>query len=85
MAKKEEWFFQCRLEKEIPETNAVQHMVSWIPENVAIPGAKVRLKQDDGTWTENWKVINRGKVKLSRKKVSDLAHGAKNFKENTDI
>ena len=82
---KEEWFIQCRLTKEIPETNAIKTMVSWIPANIALPGKKVRLKEDDGTWTENWLVVNRGTTKISSQKASTLAHGSKNFKENTDI
>lgn len=85
MTKKEEWYIQCRLEKDIPEANVIQHMVSWIPENVAVPGARIKLKEDDGTWTENWLVINRGKTKISKQKAATLAHGSKNFKENTDI
>jgi hypothetical protein len=59
MSKKEKWYVQCRLEKDIPERNAIKHRVSWIPENIAIPGAHIRLKEDDGTWTENWLSLSR--------------------------
>ena len=85
MSKKEKWYVQCRLEKDIPERNAIKYMVSWIQESIAIPGALIRLKNEDGDWDENWKVINRGTTKISQQKASTLAHGSKNFKENTDI
>lgn len=82
---KEEWFVQCRLTKEVPHTDAVRYLVTWIPSNIALPGRRIRLKEDDGTWTEDWLVVNRGATKISSQKASTLAHGSKNFKENTDI
>ena len=82
---KEEWFVQCHLTKKIADTGAIRHLVSWIPSSIALPGRKIRLKEDDGTWTEDWLVVNRGATKISSQKASTLAHGSKNFKENTDI
>jgi hypothetical protein len=82
---KEKWYVQARLQRAVPGTDIVKHMVSWIPEDIALPGKFIRLKKDDGTWTKPWFVMNRGKQRLSQKKVSSLAHGSKKFKENTDI
>ena len=30
--------------------------MSWIPSKIALKGKTVRLKEEDGTWTEGWKV-----------------------------
>lgn len=82
---KEEWYVQCRLTKEIASTGAVRHLVTWIPSKIALPGKRIRLQEDDGTWTEGWLVVNRGATKISSQKAATLAHGSKKFKENTDI
>jgi len=31
-------------------------LISWIPSKVAVRGATVRLKEEDGSWSEGWVV-----------------------------
>ena len=47
---------QCKLRR--PQSDGTsQTMTSWIPSKVATKGATVRLKEEDGTWTEGWQVM----------------------------
>jgi len=56
MAKnKEKFYCQCDLAR--PTDEGRQLMVSWIPEEIAKVGATVRLKDENGTWTEGWLVL----------------------------
>jgi hypothetical protein len=79
----DEYFKQAYLKRDTK--TGVQRSVSWIPENLAIPGQTIRLKNDDGTWTDPWLVTGTGDQRFVRAKALDLAHGAKKFRENTDI
>lgn len=46
-----------RAELSRPVEDGVEKMQSWIPSDIAIVGATVRLKDNEtGIWTENWKV-----------------------------
>ena len=52
-----EMFKQCELTR--PQDGGLARMVSWIPEPIATPGLRVRLKDvETGEWTDGWTVIN---------------------------
>lgn len=40
--------------------NGTQSIVSYIPAKFAKVGGYVKLKQEDGTWVDHWKVISAG-------------------------
>ena len=47
---KPETHTQCSLSRNGAE------LVSWIPSKIAVKGATVRLKEEDGSWSEGWVV-----------------------------
>lgn len=49
--KKETNYIQCALER-----NEWHHM-AWIPEKFAIIGKFVKIKNEDETWQDGWKVV----------------------------
>lgn len=56
MGKKREKFYrQCELAR--PSELGRELMTSWIPEKIAKVGNVVRLKDEDGEWTEGWEVL----------------------------
>jgi hypothetical protein len=48
---------QCKLSKD--EDGRVVNYTAWIPDDVAVVGRTVKLKEDDGTWSEGWRVDER--------------------------
>ncbi len=74
---------QCRLHKVINE-NKYLEMTSWIPERIAKLHRVVRLQEEDGSWTEGWKVVSvgarekaeivhqRSRYHLTQRKASDI-------------
>ena len=52
---KPETHTQCKLHRHLP--GGTLELTSWIPTKIATKGATVRLKEEDGTWTEGWLVI----------------------------
>ena len=58
---------QCNLEKKIP--TGVLRQVSWIPENFAIVGRYVKLKEGD-VWEDGWKVASVGARRSSDEAIA---------------
>jgi len=49
---------QCLLVQ--PRARAVVHYTTWLPEIYAVPGEVVRLRQEDGSWGDGWRVESVG-------------------------
>jgi hypothetical protein len=49
---------QCKLCK--VEEHGISIRVSYIPEKYAVIGKTIRLKEDDDTWTDGWRVDSAG-------------------------
>lgn len=49
---------QCQLVRTRP--GAVVHYTTWLPAVYAVPGDSVRLRQEDGSWGESWRVESVG-------------------------
>lgn len=74
MAKREKFYRQCELARPVGPGGR-ESMVSWIPEEIARIGATVRLKGEDGEWTEGWLVLAvYDRVPLSHLKRRDRDH-----------
>jgi len=59
-------------------------MTSWIPENIAKLNKTVRLKNDDGTWDEGWKVVKVfSRMEESMVRIKNRQH--KHHRKVTDI
>jgi hypothetical protein len=46
--------------------------VSWIPEPHAETGRVVKLRRDDGTWEDGWKIVGAGDRRLTGEQVPDF-------------
>ena len=47
--------------------NDVRVKMAWIPEYLAIPGLKIKFKEDDGSWSLVWEVVGLGNRIVSQK------------------
>lgn len=56
MATKHTTHTQCELQQ------GSTKQTSWIPTGKAVVGKVIRLKEEDGTWTEGWEVLSAGAV-----------------------
>lgn len=75
---------QCELTK--PLDGGLARMVSWIPENIAIVNATVRLKDDEtGAFTEGWKVENVTEPALPLKVLSRQSRDHLRTRKASDI
>ena len=54
MPNKKIHFRQCKLVK--PSEGGTMHSITWLPEKFCALGKYVKLKNDDGSWTDGWKV-----------------------------
>lgn len=60
-----------------------ENSTSWIPEDIAILGRRVKLKEADGTW-ETWDVKEVGAV-MDSKRVSERGQDYKRTRKASDI
>jgi len=68
---------QCVLTRKNRQT------VSWVPRKIARIGNKIRLKEDDGSWSY-WVVRKVGHV-MPSKKILERRNAHKNMRKMTDI
>ena len=61
---------QCRLVRPVAAGEYV--VVSWIPDQFAERGRVVKLKADDGTWSDGWRVTEVGRHRLPTHEVPDF-------------
>jgi len=73
---------QCTLEKRAEYGRRVT--VSWIPERFAKKGRYVKLKSEDGGWTDGWKVTLVG-ARRSAREVHERARDHERHRKATDI
>ena len=45
---------QCRLRKLVGGGGAYMERMEWLPNQFAVPGKVLKLKDSDGQWTDNW-------------------------------
>jgi hypothetical protein len=69
---------QCTLRRVIPTGHVTQ--VSYIPEKFAVVGRILKLKNDDDTWTDGWKVIAAGALNAD---PPDAHAAIKGHRQNT--
>lgn len=63
--------------------NGDRRTTSWIKRSLAEVGNKIRLKEDDGSWSY-WTVLTKGAV-LPTKTVLARRNAHKNMRKMTDI
>jgi hypothetical protein len=77
---KESRYKQCSLER-----NGEHHM-AWIPERFAVVGKYIKIKRDNGSWDDGWKVTgNGGDSSLSAKEADNLSQVYKKTRKASDI
>lgn len=63
------FYRQCRLAK--PTATGEFRLVSWIPDQYAVPGKVVRL-WENGTWDDGWVVRSAGQTRYAAADVPDF-------------
>lgn len=74
---------QCRLVRQ-DGTSRVEH-VSWLPEQYAIKGLLLSLRDKAGNWSREWKVISVSELLLDEKYVSKLNRAYLKQRKASDI
>lgn len=69
---------QCDLRKKT--TTGELRQVSYIPEQYASQGKFLKLKGDDGEWTDGWKVVSAGELNND---PPDYHNAIKGHRKNT--
>jgi hypothetical protein len=77
------YYRQCTMRRDDP-AGFHQRCVSWIPERFAKVGKYLKLKNDDDTWTDGWKVQEVGDRK-DHKAVASAEQAHKKQRANSDI
>ena len=75
------YYRQCVLSR--PTETGVMKQMSWIPERFATKSRPVKLRDDDGVWTDGWKVDRVGEIRLEEGELPDYHHEIKNHRKNT--
>lgn len=76
-----EYFNQCKLEKKL-EGGATATQMTFIPNKYAHMHKVLKLKQDDDTWEDGWKVIFVG-PKVEEHLVPDIHDSIKTHRKRT--
>ena len=64
------FYRQCRLVRPIPRGEHV--VVSWIPDRFAERDRVVKLKDDNGDWSDGWRVAEAGSHRMPASDVPDF-------------
>ncbi|QEL20078.1 hypothetical protein [Limnoglobus roseus] len=70
MARKNVFYRQCRLVKDMGQSQCVQ--VSWIPDQFAELGRTLKLRDEDKNWENGWVVRGVGRNRLAAADVPDF-------------
>ncbi len=62
---KKTYYRQCRLQK------GNTHQMSWIPEEFAVKGKIIKLRDEDGVWDDGWKVNEAYSTRLETHDLPD--------------
>jgi hypothetical protein len=74
---------QCQLiQRRAQETC---HYTTWLPEFFARPGAFVRLRQADGSWSIDWMVESVGLWTLSEETMRKAERAYRKQRDSSDI
>lgn len=74
---------QCKLQKKT--ANGTMEQTSYIPEPFCQVGRILKLREDDGTWNDGWKVIFASSMSHSEKWVNQQSHAHTKNRMETDI
>jgi hypothetical protein len=74
---------QCALEKR--EGKAVIKRVLWGPEKYAVLGKLVKVEEDNGEWSEGWRVVFVSKEVLPERYVRHMSHAYTRQRKASDI
>jgi hypothetical protein len=74
---KRTFYRQCTLQR----TSTTQ--VSWIPEPFCELGKTLKLRDDDGLWTDGWKVVTVGPKRISEDQLPDSHNDIKWHRKRT--
>jgi hypothetical protein len=75
------YYKQCVLER-VNSPISFSMTTSWLPEEFATIGQFVKLKQEDGTWSDGWKVIS-ANFRVEENKLPDPHREIKAHRRNT--
>ena len=78
---KEIYFKQCKLIRRV--LDGVIVTTSYIPEKHAIISKTLRLKNDDGTWTDGWMVLEVYGERIAESLLPDSHDGIKEHRKRT--
>ena len=73
MSKKHEYYCWCEMKKNVP--GGVKVDMAWIPEKFAQIDKYIKIKQNDGTWEDGWKVTYVG----GRREVLEVLAGERDY------
>jgi len=76
------FYKQCRLEKR--EGSARLQRTTWLPVQFAVEGETLKLK-DNGTWTDEWRVVSASGVALTERYVVHQSHAHTRQRRASDI
>ncbi len=75
----EAFYKQCRLKRRNAST------VTWLPEKFAVAGRFVKLKEEDGSWSDGWQVEEVGPVRMEERYVVANSRDHLKTREASDI
>ncbi len=80
---KEYFLKQCRLERKVP--NGTATLVSYIPEQFAKLGKFVKLRNEEGEWTDGYKVVFASEGRMSSNSIVEVERRHLNQRKASDI
>jgi hypothetical protein len=80
---KEVFYRQCRLQKKI--ATGVTEQVSYIPEPFCVLGKVLKLRDEDGNWSDGWKVIFAAQSRRSEEWTNKQSHAHTKNRQASDI
>lgn len=76
---KPKYYHQCKLQR------GNSTLVSWLPERYARFNKIVKLKQEDGSWENGWRVMKVFKVKWEGAFLEQYSNSYKHQRKVSDI
>lgn len=80
---KETMYRQCKLHKQVGQTHLTR--TTWAEEKYAVQGREVKIEEHDGTWTQDWTVIEVYKQLLDEKSMQVMRHAHTRQRKASDI
>jgi hypothetical protein len=75
------YYRQCRLSRKTPTGEAQQ--VSWLPDQYAVAGKVLKLRDDDKNWENGWVVVGAGQNRLAQDQLPDYHQLIKGHRKMT--